>query len=116
MKHHRLKHGNDMHVKPDSGMHGKSDNDKHAEPDNDIYVEHCNDMHVKPDNNMHAEPGNDARTRFQGAASTDQIGPELYKKTRPALLGGRKTVKFKKCENLWFSENGVTSVTPFFRL
>lgn len=32
------------------------------------------------------------------------------------LLGGRKTVKFKKCENLWFSENGVTSVTPFFRL
>ena len=71
MKHHRLKHGNDMHVKPDSGMHGKSDND--------IYVEHCNDMHVKPDNNMHAEPGNDARTRFQCAASTYQIGPELYK-------------------------------------
>lgn len=60
-------------------MHGKSDNDKHAEPDNDIYVEHCNDMHVKPGNNTHAEPGNDARTRFQGAASTDQIGPELYK-------------------------------------
>lgn len=69
-----------MHVKPDSGMHGKSDNDKHAEPDNDI--------HVKPDNNMHAEPGNDARTRFQGAASTDQIGPELYKKPGPHMRTG----------------------------
>lgn len=80
VKHHRLKHGNDMHVKPDSGMHGKSDND--------IYVEHCNDMHVKPDNNMHAEPGNDARTRFQGAASTDQIGPELYKKPGPHMRTG----------------------------
>lgn len=80
VKHHRLKHGNDMHVKPDSGMHGKSNND--------IYVEHCNDMHVKPDNNMHAEPGNDARTRFQGAASTDQIGPELYKKPGPHMRTG----------------------------
>ncbi|MEE0476165.1 MAG: hypothetical protein UDF83_07375 [Collinsella stercoris] len=88
VEHHRLKHGNDMHVKPDSGMHvkpdsgmhGKSDNDKHAEPDNDIYVEHCNDMH--------AEPGNDARTRFQGAASTDQIGPELYKKPGPHMRTG----------------------------
>lgn len=69
-----------MHVKPDSGMHGKSDNDKHAEPDND--------MHVRPGNNMHAEPGNDARTRFQGAASTDQIGPELYKKPGPHMRTG----------------------------
>ena len=39
-----------------------------------------------------------------------------FKKRDTTLLGGRKTVKFKKCENLWFSENGVTSVTPFFRL
>ena len=39
-----------------------------------------------------------------------------HKKRADVLLGGRKTVKFKKCENLWFSENGVTSVTPFFRL
>ena len=69
-----------MHVKPDSGMHGKSDNDKHAEPNND--------MHVKPGNNTHAEPGNDARTRFQGAASTDQIGPELYKKPGPHMRTG----------------------------
>lgn len=88
VKHHRLKHGNDMHVKPDSGMHGKSDNDIYVEQDNDIYVEHCNDMHVKPDNDMHAEPGNDARTRFQGAASTDQIGPELYKKPGPHMRTG----------------------------
>lgn len=80
VKYHRLKHGNDMHVKAGSGMHGKSDND--------IYVEHCNDMHVKPDNNMHAELGNDARTRFQCAASTDQIGPELYKKPGPHMRTG----------------------------
>lgn len=88
MKHHRLKHGNDMHVKPDSGMHGKSDNDIYVEQDNDMHVEHCNDMHVKPDNNMHAELGNDARTRFQCAASTDQIGPELYKKPGPHMRTG----------------------------
>ena len=80
MKHHRLKHGNDMHVKPDSGMHGKSDNDKHAEPDNDMHVEPCNDKCVGSDDDKHGEPGNDARTRFQGAASTDQIGPELYRR------------------------------------
>lgn len=79
VKHHRLKHGNDMHVKPDSGMHGKSDNDKHAEPDNDIYVEHCNDMHVKPDNNMHAEPDNDARTRFQGLHRPIKSDPSYTK-------------------------------------
>lgn len=71
VKHHRLKHGNDMHVKPDSGMHGKSDND--------IYVEHCNDMHVKPDNNMHAEPGNDARTRFQGLHRPIKSDPSYTK-------------------------------------
>ena len=65
-------------------MHGKSDNDIYVEQDNDMHAELGNDMHVKPDNNMHAELGNDARTRFQSAASTDQIGPELYKKTRPA--------------------------------
>lgn len=71
VKHHRLKHGNDMHVKPDSGMHGKSDND--------IYVEQCNDMHVKSDNNMHAEPGNDARTRFQGLHRPIKSDPSYTK-------------------------------------
>lgn len=71
VKHHRLKHGNDMHVKPDSGMHGKSDND--------IYVEHCNDMHVKPDNDMHAEPDNDARTRFQGLHRPIKSDPSYTK-------------------------------------
>lgn len=71
VKHHRLKHGNDMHVKPDNGMHGKSDND--------IYVEHCNDMHVKPDNDMHAEPGNDARTRFQGLHRPIKSDPSYTK-------------------------------------
>ena len=80
MKHHRLKHGNDMHVKPDSGMHGKSDNDMHVEP--------CNDKCVGSDDDKHGEPGNDARTRFQGAASTDQIGPELYKKPGPHMRTG----------------------------
>lgn len=79
VKHHRLKHGNDMHVKPDSGMHGKSDNDKHAEPDNDIYVEQCNDMHVKPDNDMYAEPDNDARTRFQGLHRPIKSDPSYTK-------------------------------------
>ncbi|WP_419031119.1 hypothetical protein [Collinsella stercoris] len=79
VKHHRLKHGNDMHVKPDSGMHGKSGNDKHAEPDNDIYVEHCNDMHVKPDNDMYAEPDNDARTRFQGLHRPIKSDPSYTK-------------------------------------
>lgn len=79
MKHHRLKHGNDMHVKPDSGMHGKSDNDIYVEQDNDTYVEHCNDMHVKPDNNMHAEPGNDARTRFQGLHRPIKSDPSYTK-------------------------------------
>lgn len=71
VKHHRLKHGNDMHVKPDSGMHGKSDND--------IYVEHCNDMHVKPDNDMYAEPDNDARTRFQGLHRPIKSDPSYTK-------------------------------------
>lgn len=71
VKHHRLKHGNTMHVKPDSGMHGKSDND--------IYVEHCNDMHVKPDNNMHAEPGNNARTRYQGLHRPIKSDPSYTK-------------------------------------
>ncbi len=71
VKHHRLKHGNDMHVKPDSGMHGKSDND--------IYVEQCNDMHVKSDNNVHAEPGNDARTRFQGLHRPIKSDPSYTK-------------------------------------
>ena len=95
MKHHRLKHGNDMHVKPDSGMHGKSDNDKHAEPDNDIYVEHCNDKHAEPDNDIyvehcndkcvgsdddkHAEPDNDARTRFQGLHRPIKSDPSYTK-------------------------------------
>lgn len=79
VKHHRLKHGNDMHVKPDSGMHGKSDNDIYVEQDNDIYVEHCNDMHVKPDNDMHAEPGNDARTRFQGLHRPIKSDPSYTK-------------------------------------
>lgn len=71
MKHHRLKHGNDMHVKPDSGMHGKSDND--------IYVEQDNDMHVKPDNDMYAEPDNDARTRFQGLHRPIKSDPSYTK-------------------------------------
>lgn len=79
VKHHRLKHGNDMHVKPDSGMHGKSDNDIYVEQDNDIYVEHCNDMHVKPDNDMHAEPDNDARTRFQGLHRPIKSDPSYTK-------------------------------------
>lgn len=79
MKHHRLKHGNDMHVKPDSGMHGKTDNDIYVEQDNDIYVEHCNDMHVKPDNDMYAEPDNDARTRFQGLHRPIKSDPSYTK-------------------------------------
>lgn len=79
VKHHRLKHGNDMHVKPDSGMHGKSDNEIYVEQDNDIYVEHCNDMHVKPDNDMHAEPDNDARTRFQGLHRPIKSDPSYTK-------------------------------------
>lgn len=79
VKHHRLKHGNDMHVKPDSGMHGKSDNDIYVEQDNDIYVEHCNDMHVKPDNDMYAEPDNDARTRFQGLHRPIKSDPSYTK-------------------------------------
>lgn len=83
VKHHRLKHGNDMHVKPDSGMHGKSDNDKHAEPDNDIYVEHCNDKCVGSDDDKHAEPDNNARTRFQDLHRP--IKSDLnYTKTRSA--------------------------------
>lgn len=96
VKHHRLKHGNDMHVKPDSGMHGESDNDKHAEPDNDIYIEHCNDMHGEPgndryvgsDDDKHGEAGNDARTRFQGDVPTYQIEPEPYKKPGPHMRTG----------------------------
>lgn len=79
VKHHRSKHGNDMHVKPDSGMHGKSDNDKHAEPDNDMYVEHCNDKCVGSDDDKHAEPDNDARTRFQGLHRPIKSDPSYTK-------------------------------------
>lgn len=79
MKHHRLKHGNDMHVKPDSGMHGKSDNDIYVEQDNDIYVEHCNDKCVGSDDDKHAEPDNDARTRFQSLRRPIKSDPSYTK-------------------------------------